>query len=151
MVRPPGPPIEKSNLLCGGLNDVLSSTAGGTTDQSRTQLNGLLDNGQLINALNRAFSQARTRLSLSTPAQAGNGPVLDPSLGPVRLDLLGLDVRLDNCAGGPVRVNISATPGGGLLDDLLCGPAGGTGRALTRQITGVLQQITTTPSGGTAG
>jgi hypothetical protein len=139
------------NLLCGGLSDVLTSAASGATDQAATQLNGLLDNSQVINVLNRTFSQARTRLSSFTPAQAGSCPVLDLSLGPVRLNLLGLNVRLDNCAGGPVQVNVSATPGGGLLGDLLCGLTGGTGRALTRQVAGVLQQITGTPGGGTTG
>jgi len=39
------------------------------------------------------------------------------------LTLLGLNVHLDNCANGPVTVDITATPAGGLLGQLLCGLA----------------------------
>jgi hypothetical protein len=42
------------------------------------------------------------------------------ALGPINLNLLGLVVELDNCANGPVTVDITAIPGGGLLGDLLC-------------------------------
>jgi hypothetical protein len=47
--------------------------------------------------------------------------VLDLSLGPIDLTLLGLQVQLDDCDGGPVTLAITATQGGGLLGDLLCG------------------------------
>jgi hypothetical protein len=41
-------------------------------------------------------------------------------VGPLNLNLLGLEVNLDNCAGGPVTVDISAVPGSGnLLGNLL--------------------------------
>ena len=46
--------------------------------------------------------------------------MLSLSLGPLDLNLLGLRVQLNNCAGGPVTVDITAIPGGGLLGDLLC-------------------------------
>ena len=36
------------------------------------------------------------------------------------LNILGLEVALDDCSNGPVTVDITATPGGGLLGDLLC-------------------------------
>jgi len=55
----------------------------------------------------------------------GNCEILDLALGPVDLSLLGLNVSLDNCADGPVQVCVSATDGGGLLGDLLCGLTGG--------------------------
>jgi len=50
--------------------------------------------------------------------------ILNLSLGPVDLDLLGLRVGLDNCANGPVTVDITAQPGpGNLLGNLLGGVA----------------------------
>ena len=46
--------------------------------------------------------------------------VLNLTLGPLDLNLLGLRVQLNQ-----VVLNITAIPGGGLLGDLLCGLAGG--------------------------
>jgi len=132
------------NLLCGGLNNVLT-TAGTDTTAAVTQLNGVLNNSQVLGAANRVLAQARDRLVSFAPAQGTTCPVLNLALGPVRLNLLGLNVRLDNCANGPITVNITATQNGGLLGDLLCGLTGtGTGLALIQQINGVLQQITNT-------
>ena len=36
--------------------------------------------------------------------RAGDTDILNLSLGPVDLNLLGLDVQLDDCEGGPVTV-----------------------------------------------
>jgi hypothetical protein len=65
------------------------------------------------------------------PAQAdgdsvctGACEILSLVLGPLDLDLLGLNVSLDDCEGGPVQVCISATGGEGILGDLLCGLSG---------------------------
>jgi len=55
---------------------------------------------------------------------SGACDVLNLAVGPVHLDLLGLVVDLDDCAGGPVTVDIVAVSGGGLLGDLLCNVAG---------------------------
>jgi hypothetical protein len=50
--------------------------------------------------------------------------ILHLSLGPVDLNLLGLQVGLDNCNNGPVTVDITAQPGpGNLLGNLLGGVA----------------------------
>jgi len=53
----------------------------------------------------------------------GQCEVLHLVLGPVDLNipLLGLEVMLDNCNGGPVEVCVSATAREGLLGQLLCG------------------------------
>lgn len=64
-------------------------------------------------------------ITLGGTAGEGECDILNLSLGPIHLDLLGLVVDLDDCAGGPVTVDITAQPGGGLLGDLLCGLAGG--------------------------
>ena len=55
---------------------------------------------------------------------AGATDILNLSLGPVDLNLLGLEVVLDDCDGGPVTVDITAVPGpGNLLGNLLSGLA----------------------------
>jgi len=46
--------------------------------------------------------------------------ILNLELGPVNLNLLGLEVILDDCEGGPVLVDITARRGQ-LLGNLLCG------------------------------
>ena len=51
--------------------------------------------------------------------------VLRLVLGPIDLSLLGLNIFIGGLDGGPLLVDITATPGGGLLGDLLCGLAGG--------------------------
>jgi len=139
------------NLLCGGLSDVLTSATSGTTDAlntATTQVNTLFDNSQVINGLNRVLSSPKAKVANFAAAQGSTCPVLDLAVGPVRLNLLGLKVRLDNCANGPVTVNVSATQGGGLLGNLVCGLTGNpTGRALTQQVNSLLQNITNTAGG----
>lgn len=52
-------------------------------------------------------------------------PILNLAVGPLDLDLLGLVVELDDCANGPVLVDIMAVAGDGqLLGNLLCAVAG---------------------------
>lgn len=73
--------------------------------------------------LGSAFSQdvqILIRLDGSPGAQ-GECDILNLSLGPVSLDLLGLNVNLDNCDGGPITVDISGVEGEG---NLLCHVAG---------------------------
>ena len=57
---------------------------------------------------------------LAQASQAQLCQVLDLTLGPLDLSLLGLIVHLD-----PVHLDIDADPAGGLLGQLLCGLAGG--------------------------
>lgn len=66
-------------------------------------------------------------LPIVTEASPGaNGcDVLNLSLGPINLNVLGLLVDLDNCESGPITVDITADPAGGLLGELLCSIAGG--------------------------
>jgi hypothetical protein len=58
------------------------------------------------------------------PGDGTGCDILNLVLGPVDLDLLGLIVHLDNCDNGPITVDITAIPGGGLLGSLLCALAG---------------------------
>jgi len=54
----------------------------------------------------------------------GDCEILNLVVGPVDLTLLGLEVMLDNCRGGPVQVCVSATAREGILGSLLCSLAG---------------------------
>lgn len=111
-----------ANLLNGGtpLGTILGGLSG-------TQLTQLL--GGLTDLLNGVFgailSPANvTGVTSMTPAAAAPVNILHLSLGPVDLNLLGLEVGLDNCANGPVTVDITAQPGpGNLLGNLLGGVA----------------------------
>ncbi|HEX5936661.1 MAG TPA: hypothetical protein VFZ75_03060 [Actinomycetota bacterium] len=62
--------------------------------------------------------------------------VLELTLGPLDLNLLGLRVQLDE-----VHLLITAIPGGGLLGDLLCSLAGGLGDTTAGAIARLLNQI----------
>jgi hypothetical protein len=54
----------------------------------------------------------------------GECALLNLSLGPVYLDVLGLQVALDDCNGGPITLDITAVEGeGNLLGNLLCSVA----------------------------
>jgi hypothetical protein len=98
------------NLLNSGLSiDQVLATL--TTSQLQTLNSGL------TSLLNTAVFAPLTQ---NTAVAAASCSILHLALGPLDLTLLGLEVQLDNCAGGPVTVDITATPGGGLLGDLLC-------------------------------
>jgi hypothetical protein len=60
-------------------------------------------------------------LSRSDAVAAASCSILHLELGPLDLNLLGLRVQLNNCNNGPVVLDVTATPGAGLLGDLLCG------------------------------
>jgi len=110
------------NLLCGGsLGGILGGLTGGTLTPAaaltliNTDLNSAL--GDINTILSTATPGFGSPAVSSTPGLTSN--ILDLSLGPVNLSLLGLNVKLDNCNNGPITVKITATRGGGLLGDLL--------------------------------
>lgn len=79
---------------------------------------------------------------------AGECDILNLAIGPVDLNLLGLNVHLDNCEGGPVTVDITAERGpGNLLGNLLCGLTrildgqGGGNGGLARQLDRIADTI----------
>jgi hypothetical protein len=113
-----------ANLLNGGLN--LGQILGGqgvaglpglTTAQVGTLLTGI---GDLINAaLDNLLDAVVTDI---VNGLRGACDILHLELGPLDLNLLGLRVQLDDCAGGPVVVDITGERGrGNLLGNLLCG------------------------------
>ena len=108
----------------GVLGDLLCSLAGGDglgipTLPTAGQLTDLVDG--LVNLLNGALSGAPSAASNDDSVCTGQSHILALSLGPVDLSLLGLNVSLDDCAGGPVQVCVSATRSEGLLGSLLAG------------------------------
>ena len=103
-----------ANLLQGGssLTDVLGFL----------QTTGSLD--RFLNGLTAVLNQVFDRITSNASLAGASCSVLSLAVGPLDLNLLGLVVELDDCAGGPVTVDITAIPGGGLLGDLLCSLAG---------------------------
>jgi hypothetical protein len=90
------------------LLNTATTTAGGT----------LL--GGLSSLIGSASSQASVPTGGAAHAPHATTNILDLSVGPVDLNLLGLGVHLDNCANGPVTVDVSAQRGpGNLLGNLL--------------------------------
>ena len=117
--------LSLDQILAGlGLNDPVTGAAilpgidvngllGGVTDLLNTTL------GQLLGAV---------LADILDPGAKQVCSVLHLELGPVDLTLLGLQVVLDDCDGGPVVVDITAETGkGNLLGNLLCGLLDGGG------------------------
>jgi hypothetical protein len=98
-----------ANLLNGGLS--LADILAGLTESQLATLNS-----GLTTVLNQVFAQATS----SNALVGATCDVLSLAVGPLDLSILGLNVALDDCSNGPVTVDITATPGGGLLGDLLC-------------------------------
>lgn len=99
-----------ANLLAGGtpLADVLAQlqTQGRLTD--------------FLNGLTSVLDQVFDQITANDALAAATCSILSLEVGPLNLNLLGLEVALDDCNDGPVTVDITAIPGGGLLGDLLC-------------------------------
>jgi hypothetical protein len=141
------------NLLCG-VSHLL--------DQG-TPLGGILgglsptDLGSLTSGLTGLLNGALTTITtpFSTPSsQVSVSPnnILHLSVGPLDLNLLGLDVKLNNCdnPAGPITVDINAVPGpGNLLGNLLSDLSHLLDRPGNRigQLGHLLQEITTVIGG----
>lgn len=122
--------------LVGSVANLLNGTTPGSTTGLLGTLNGLLTKtaatgtgavGSILGVANGALNQGL--LHLGNPSLTGLAPgatpVLNLSVGPLDLNVLGLEVKLDNCSNGPVTVAITAVPGSGnLLGNLLSGLAG---------------------------
>ena len=128
-----------TNLLNGGtpLADILADLSHG-------------QRGRLNRGLTTVLNQVFAPLTSSAALAGASCTVLNLAVGPLDLSILGLNVSLDNCSDGPVTVDITATPGGGLLGDLLCNLSGEFNPrnpharpvlALLRQIVRLLGQI----------
>ena len=115
------------------LNQALAASPdlSGLLDGLQGLLNGAL--AQLANAILTLINQVGTHHTCA---------ILNLQLGPVSLTLLGLNVVLDNCANGPITVDITAITGqGNLLGNLLCELLGGGLINLGATLQNILNQI----------
>jgi len=124
------PPTTSANLtvpITGTATNALGQVvnfAGQFTLQRFTTTNGQLAavgqlTGTLTNTVTGAVQNVSQQIALPTQA-TGSCQILDLTLGPLDLNLLGLLVHLDQ-----VHLNITAQSGpGNLLGNLLCGIAG---------------------------
>lgn len=155
------------NLLGLGLQtssiclDITAHQGGGLLGNVLFNVAHALDNGQSVssvlsglNPLQNLVLSFELTAALDSAFNALNGPsattastappgatdILDLSVGPLDLHLLGLQIDLNNCATppGPVTVDLFAQPGpGNLLGNLLSGLGGLTstlGPARTEQL-----------------
>jgi hypothetical protein len=77
---------------------------------------------QLTSGLTDLLNKTLATVTSPTAVSAASTKVLSLSLGPIDLNLLGLDVHLDNCNNGPITVDIIAHSGPGqLLGNLIGG------------------------------
>jgi hypothetical protein len=74
----------------------------------------------LRNGLTAMLNQVFDRIVANAVQITATCDLLNLTLGPLDLNLLGLRVELENCSGGPVTLDLQAIEGGGLLGDLLC-------------------------------
>ena len=138
------------NLLCSlsGLLDDIDLDLGNVTSvinrilplNLNLGLAGVANNGgQLVGLLNLGLTGGgasdsqllRLPFDLSHDEDDDSCAILNLAIGPVDLNLLGLDIELDDCEGGPVTLDITAERGpGNLLGNLLCGIAGLLDRGL---------------------
>jgi hypothetical protein len=93
---------------------------------------------QFLNGLTAILDNALDQIGSNGALVGATCSVLNLALGPLDLNLLGLRVELDNCANGPVTVDVTAIQGGGLLGDLLCALGG---RPLTNPLATPVQRL----------
>jgi hypothetical protein len=103
----------------GILGDLLCAIAGGDLDLLRF----------LPRALTVALTAAQEEGTVGAAQDGseicdGECEILDLAIGPVDLDLLGVNIHLDDCDDGPVLICVSASEGQGLLGELLCALTG---------------------------
>jgi hypothetical protein len=110
-------PVAGTTNTGGTLSGVATITSFALNSAGQLVANGTIT-GTLTDAVGTVTNLAGTTFStIVTPAASGPGcQVLDLTLGPLNLNLLGLVVTLNQ-----VHLNITAVPGpGNLLGNLLC-------------------------------
>ena len=141
-----------ANLLNGGLSLSQILAGQGLVDSvtGLVILPGLTPGqvGDLLTGLTSLFNGALSRLSgailtaIDLIDVRHTCAILHLELGPLELNLLGLEVILDNCANGPVTVDLTAVTGpGNLLGNLLCELLDGSLINLGSTLQDILNQI----------
>jgi len=93
--------------------------------------------GTVFNSQGAPIGSVNQAVQVPVPSTNGTCTVLTLNLGPLDLNLLGLQVHLNQ-----VVLTITADPTGGLLGQLLCSLAGGINlNATLSQIVGLLNSI----------
>jgi hypothetical protein len=157
----------RCNILTLNLQKLHLDLLGARVDTSAINLELYAKRGRILGNLFCAVTHARIRLpraaaamnhtlnhrplrvmSAHMKAQAAQTPppatcqVLDVILGPLHLDLLGLNVDLyGKTKSDPVEVTITAVPGDGLLGDVLCSLAGHGNITSLAGLQGLLKSI----------
>jgi hypothetical protein len=111
-------PINATTATGSVINGVFQVTGFTINEAGQLVANGVL-NGTLTDASGTVTNLVNTAVSsvVTNQATGGGCQILDLTLGPLHLDLLGLVVDLNQ-----VHLNITAQPGpGNLLGNLLCG------------------------------
>lgn len=106
------------------------ATGQGITDiHALGQVTGTIEKNGKSKKVTRGVSvPVVTTFAQGAPVQAqqnGECQVLNLQLGPIFLNLLGLEVTIEGQGGVPIIIDLTADPSGGLLGQLLCGLAGG--------------------------
>jgi hypothetical protein len=121
------------SLLCGlaggaGLTPTTATTTAARLTKAAKSSGLAMGQPAITVPLQAQTGSATSRSTLSAQQAAAVCTVLDLTLGPLDLNLLGLMVHLGGGASGndPLHLTITADPTGGLLGSLLCGLAGGT-------------------------
>jgi len=135
--------------LANLLNPPLVGGATTPTLPTAAQLNTALSNTNLLGGLNSILTQVTQNLASPSSVQSATTRVLNLAVGPVNLNVLGLQVTADNCSNGPITVAITAQRGPGrLLGNLIADVAhlldrngNQTGR-LTRDLRSIVSRVT---------
>jgi hypothetical protein len=111
-------PISTTTAAGDVLSGTLQITSFALNDAGQLVANGVF-NGSVTNAVTgivTPLEQTLTNIAVSNTAAGVGCQILDLTLGPLNLDVLGLVVTLNQ-----VHLNITAQPGpGNLLGNLLC-------------------------------
>jgi hypothetical protein len=111
-------PISTTTAAGDALSGTLQITSFAVNDAGQLVANGIF-NGSVTNAVTGAVTQLQqtlTDIAVSNASTGGGCQILDLTLGPLDLNVLGLVVTLNQ-----VHLNITAQPGpGNLLGNLLC-------------------------------
>jgi hypothetical protein len=111
-------PIATTTAVGDALSGTLQITSFTVNNAGQLVANGVF-NGSVTNAVTgvvRQLQQTLTDIAVSNASTGGGCQILDLTLGPLDLNVLGLVVTLNQ-----VHLNITAQPGpGNLLGNLLC-------------------------------
>jgi len=126
------------DLLCG----ISNLLADGTPLSNALASLNATDLATVTRGLTTVLNQALAQVTSSNAVVGSTCSVLSLAVGPLDLNILGLEVELDNCNEGPVTVDVTATAGGGLLGDLLCRLSAVLNARDNAAILNILRQIT---------